>query len=181
MAKTRNNMQCHQVHWIRPILLQVHPPKGLQILPLQALTIKQEYTEPVDGIWTNGCQCSFDDICNAIISDPCLLRFNHWQLVILCTDFLSQGFGYIVCQPGTDKASESAMVAYCSMSDFSFMSKDSSAVICPVAFGGWRCRGNEIQLHSHLGKGFPSNWAINKNRHMLFGQRFMWVTDCYQR
>jgi hypothetical protein len=71
------------------------------------------------------------------------------------------------------------MVAYCSGSDFTFMLKDSSAIIHPVAFGGWRCRGNEIRLHSHLGKGFAGNWAINKNCYMIFGQRFVWVTDCY--
>jgi hypothetical protein len=71
------------------------------------------------------------------------------------------------------------MKAYRSGSDFSFMTKGSSATIRPVAFGGRRCRGNEIRLHSHLGECFAGDWAINKNRHMLFGQRFVWVTDCY--
>jgi hypothetical protein len=59
------------------------------------------------------------------------------------------------------------------------MSKESSAAVRPVAFGGRRCRGNEVRLHSHLGECFAGDWAINKNRHMLFGQRFVWVTDCY--
>jgi hypothetical protein len=97
----------------------------------------------------------------------------------LRTDFSSQGFGYVVCQPGTDAASEAAMAAYHSGSDFSFMTKEYSAVLRPVAFGGRRSRGNEIRLHSHLGECFAGDWAINKNRHMLFGQRFVWVTDCY--
>jgi hypothetical protein len=57
-------------------------------------------------------------------------------LIILRTNFLSQGFGYVVCQPGTDAALEAAMVAYCSGSDFAFIRKEFSAVICPVAFGG---------------------------------------------
>ncbi len=34
-------------------------------------------------------------------------------------------------------------------------------------------------MHSHLGEGFAGNWAINKNRYMLFGQCFVQVTDCY--
>ncbi len=59
------------------------------------------------------------------------------------------------------------------------MTKEYSAVLRPVAFGGRRSRGNEIRLHSHLGECFAGDWAINKNRHMLFGQRFVWVTDCY--
>jgi hypothetical protein len=63
--------------------------------------------------------------------------------------------------------------------DFTFMSKDSSAVLHPVAFGSRCCRGNEVHLHSHLGKCFAGDWAINKNCHYLFGTRFVWVTDCY--
>ncbi len=59
------------------------------------------------------------------------------------------------------------------------MTKDSSAVICPVAFGSQRCHGNDVRLHSHLGEGFAGDWGINKSHHMLFGQRSMWVTDCY--
>jgi hypothetical protein len=71
------------------------------------------------------------------------------------------------------------MTAYRSDSDFLFMTKDSTATLWPVAFGGRKCRGNEVRLHSHLGEGFAGDWAINKCRHMLFGQRFVWVTDCY--
>jgi hypothetical protein len=62
---------------------------------------------------------------------------------------------------------------------FDFMTKTSSAVLHPVAFGCRQTRGNETKLHSHLGEGFAGDWAINKNRHMCFGQRFTWVTDYY--
>ncbi len=151
----------------------------LRIQPLCNLTIKCEYTKPVATIWTDECTRSFNDVRNAILSDPCLLRYNRARLVILRSDFSSIGFGYVVCQPATDEASEAAMTAYRAGSDFSFMNKESSVVVQPVAFGGRRCRGNEVRLHSHLGECFAGDWAINKNRHMLFGQRFVWVTDCY--
>jgi hypothetical protein len=151
----------------------------LRILPLHELTVKREYTDPVAALWTVACQRAFADIREAIFSDPCLLRYNRNCLVILRTDFSALGFGYVVCQPATDEASDAAMIAYRSGSDFSFMTKESSAAVRPVAFGGRRCRGNEIRLHSHLGECFAGDWAINKNRHMLFGQRFVWVTDCY--
>jgi hypothetical protein len=151
----------------------------IRIQPLRELTIKREYTEPVAEIWTDACQGSFDDVRDAILSDPCLLRYNCARLVILRSDFSSLGFGYVVCQPATDEASEAAMKAYRAGSDFSFMTKESSAMVRSVAFGGRRCRGNEIRLHSHLGECFAGDWAINKNRRMLFGQRFVWVTDCY--
>jgi hypothetical protein len=108
----------------------------LRIIPLCELTAKREYTNPVTGIWTKACQRSLDNIHEAIISDPCLLCYNCDCLVILCTDFSALGFGYVVCQAGTDEASEAAMKAYCSGSDFSFMMKESSATVHPVAFGG---------------------------------------------
>jgi len=151
----------------------------LRILPLRELTVKREYTDPVAAIWTVACQRAFNDILEVILSDPCLLRYNCNRLVILRTDFSALGFGYVVCQPATDEASDAAMTAYCLGSDFSFMTKESSAAVCPVAFGGRCCHGNEVRLHFHLGECFAGDWAINKNRHMLFGQRFDWVTDCY--
>jgi hypothetical protein len=59
------------------------------------------------------------------------------------------------------------------------MTKDSSAFLCPVCFGGWKSRRNEVQLHSHLGEIFAGDYGMNKCRHMLFGQHFVWVMDCY--
>jgi hypothetical protein len=91
----------------------------------------------------------------------------------------SLGFGYVVCQPGTDESSEAAMVAYCSSFDLAFMTKEAKGMLRPVGFGGRRCHGNKIRLHSHLGEGFAGDWAINKNCHMLFRTRFVWVTNCY--
>ena len=84
----------------------------LRVAPLRALSTNHEYTNKVSPIWTDACRRSFDDIRTAILSDPCLARFNHRRLVVLRTDFSSQGFVYVVCQPGTDEASEAAMIAY---------------------------------------------------------------------
>jgi hypothetical protein len=110
-----------------------------------------------------------DNVKDAILSNPCLMCFNHNRLVVLHTNFSSCGFGFEVCQPGMDKSSEAAMVAYQSGSDFAYMTKEAKGVLRPVAFGGRCCRGNEYRLHSHLGEGFAGDWAINKNHHMLFG------------
>jgi hypothetical protein len=59
------------------------------------------------------------------------------------------------------------------------MTKESSATLHPVCFGARKCRGNKVWLHSHLSKCFAGDYAINKMRHYVFGQRFVWVTDCY--
>ncbi len=140
---------------------------------------KLDYTESATPHWSKDAQQAFEDIKNSILSDPCLLRFNHQQLIVLYTDFLSRGMGYMVRQPGNDEASGAAMQAYQSGEDFSFMTKSSTAVLHLVAFGSRRCRGNEVRLHSHLGEGFSGDYAMNKCRHYLFGQRFVWVTNCY--
>jgi hypothetical protein len=59
------------------------------------------------------------------------------------------------------------------------MTKSSSAVLHPVCFGARRSHGNKVRLHFHLGKGFASDYAINKCHHMGFGQRFVWVANRY--
>jgi hypothetical protein len=155
------------------------PQFELQIVPLCDLTTKFEYTDPVTLLWTSVAQDSFEDIQQSVLLDSCLMHFNHQQLIVLCTNFSSRGFGYVVCQPGNDEASNAAMNAYQSGADFSFMTKSSMATLPPFVFGTRGCRGNKIRLHSHLGKRFSRDYAMNKCRHYLFSQQFNWVTDCY--
>ncbi len=62
---------------------------------------------------------------------------------------------------------------------FSFMTKGFAAVLHPICFGARQSRGNKVRLHSHLGKGLTGDYAINKCCHMVFGQRFVWVTNRY--
>ncbi len=187
-------MSKHQLleHWPQPVFIRdvakivgfaqfygmFIPQCELQIAPLWDLITKLEYTEPVAPHWMTAAQDSFDNIKLAILSDPCLKHFDHNRLIVLWSDFLSKGFGYVVCQPGTNIALTVAMDVYHSGLDFSFMTNDSAAVLHPVAFGAGRCRGNKVRLHSHLGGGFSGNWSMNKCRQMLFGQRFVWTTDC---
>jgi hypothetical protein len=93
--------------------------------------------------------------------------------------FSKDGFGYVALLPGNDAVSRLAMKRRMDGGKFEFMDKSSKGILHPVAFGCHRTRGNERRLHSHLGKAFAGNYAINKCRHMCFGQCFTWVTDCY--
>jgi hypothetical protein len=113
------------------------------------------------------------------LSDLCIQRFDHCKLIVLRTDFSSLGFGFILLQPGNDKASTKAAQDYWNGCGFSFMMKDSIAAFHPVCFGAGRTQGNEVRLHSHLGEGFSGDYTINKCRQYIFGQSFIWVTDCY--
>ena len=150
----------------------------LRISPLREIC-RNEYTEPVAPFWTEAAQQSFDDVRDAMLSDPCLQRFDYRKPVILRTDFSARGFGYVLLQPGNDDASQQASQAYRDGKGFTFMTKGSKAVLHPICFGARRCRGNEVRLHSHLGECFAGDYGINKVRHYIFGQRFIWVTDCY--
>jgi hypothetical protein len=133
------------------------PHFELQIAPLCELTMKFEYTDAVASHWTTAAQDALSNVKEAILSDPCLKQFDHHHLIVLRTDFSSHGFGYVACQPGNNDALTAAMDAYQCSSEFSFMEKSSMVVLHLVAFGAWRCRGNEIRLHSHLGKGFAGD------------------------
>jgi hypothetical protein len=133
------------------------PQFELGIAPLCNLITKLEYTKPVAPHWTTAAQNSFDNIKLTILSNPCLKHFHRNHLIVLQSDFLSKGFSYVVCQPGNGTASTVAMEAYRSGLDFSFMTKDSMAVLHPVTFGARRCHGNEVRLHSHLGEGFSGD------------------------
>jgi hypothetical protein len=115
----------------------------------------------------------------AILDDPCLKQYDHRKLLVLRTDFSAYCFGYVALQPGNDEASLSAMHTCMRGDEFLFTTKNSTAVLHPVAFGCCRTRGTEKRLHSQLGECFSGNWAINKRHHMCFGQRFTWTTDCH--
>ena len=135
--------------------------------------MKFEYTEPAAPHWNADAKSEFDDIKNAILSDPCLKRFDYKKLVILQTDFSSLSFGYCLTQPGDDEPSQEAMHRAMRGGSFDFMTKGfESLTLHPVAFGGRRCRGYETRLHSYLGEGFAGDFAINKCRHMLFDTQF---------
>ena len=141
--------------------------------------MKEDYSSPLGSAWTPTHLAIFDEMRKSILDDPCIKRFDHRKLLVLRTDFSADGFGYVALQPGNNDASLSAMHTRMRGGDFLFMTKDSTVVLHPVAFGCRRTRGNKKRLHSHLGEGFAGDWAINKCRHMCFGQRFTWTTDCH--
>ena len=150
----------------------------VQSLPLRII-MEREYNEAVGESWTDEAQTTFDNLKQSILCDPCLRRFDYRKLTVLRTDFSVRGFGYVVCQPADNNISTAMAAQFMSGNGFDFMGKENIGILHPVAFGSRRTRGNEKRLHSYLGEGFVGDWAMNKVRHMCFGSRFVWVTDCY--
>ncbi len=146
--------------------------------PLCEIT-KQDFTNPVVWYWTDTAQVILEDMKNAILFDPCILRFNYRKPIILCTNFSSLGFGWVLCQPGDDAATNQTMHNYQAGKSFSVMTKDSAAVLHLVCFCSRWSHGNEVWLLLHRGEMIAGDYGINKCGHMHFSQRFVWVIDCY--
>ena len=62
--------------------------------------MKLDYTLAVEGHWDSKAQSEWDDIRQAILSDPCLVRFNWKKRTYLLTDFCAKGFIGNVTQIG---------------------------------------------------------------------------------
>ena len=154
------------------------PHMELRIRGLRELT-KLDLTESLDKHWTTVHEAEMADMKTAILDDPCLKRYDHTKRLYLRTDFSSHGMGYAACQPGDDEPSILAMQREMAGSDCEFMRPNSLLVLHPVAFASRKNRGYELKLHSHLGEGFAGDWAMNRCRHFVLGQRFTWFTDCY--
>jgi hypothetical protein len=157
---------------------QFIPNFEIRVAALRGVT-KQEHTDAVGPHWMPEAQAAWEDLKGAISSDPCIWRFDHCKLIVLRTDFSSLGFGFVLLQPGNDEASVKAAQDYLDGKGFSFMTKGSAAILHPICFRACCTRGNKGRLHSHLGEDFSGDYAINKCRQYVFGQHFIWVTDCY--
>jgi hypothetical protein len=146
--------------------------------PLREI-MQHEYTSCVGDLWTPAAAATFDELCQCILCNPCLRCINHKKHTVPRTDLLSQGFGYVVCQPDNDNASLQLVTQYMSGNGFGFMTSTNKGTLYPVAFGSQQTRGNEPHLHSYLGEIFAGDWAMSKCWHILFGHCFVWVMDCY--
>ena len=55
--------------------------------------MKLPYTESAKPHWDKDAQSEFDDIKNAIVSDPCLKQCDHRKMLVIRTDFSPLAFG----------------------------------------------------------------------------------------
>ncbi len=150
----------------------------LHTAPLRAImTLK--YTKAIGSSWTPKAQQTFNKLCQAVLSDPCLRRFDPSKLTVLHTDFSAKGFGYVVCQPGNNDVSLDLVLQFMCGNGFHFLTNKGDGVLYPIAFGSHCARGNERFLHLYLGKAFCGNFSMNEFWHMCYGRHFVWVTDCY--
>ena len=73
--------------------------------PLAAMELDSDITSAM----TEEHESARKDMINAIISDPCLARFDHKKRSYLLTNFSRIGFGFNLCQPNDDPESLAVM------------------------------------------------------------------------
>ena len=115
-----------------------------------------EPTATVKPHFNQSARTEWDDIKQALISDPCLARYDHTKHLYIHTYFSGKGFGYAACQPSNDVNSLAAMRCEMAGGPCEFMPKGSKIVLCCVAFGSRRTRGNENAFTLIWVKGSPA-------------------------
>ena len=65
----------------------------------------------VASIMTGKHHKAREDMIMAILSDPCVARYDFNKHPYLLTDFSTKGFGYNICQPADDPDSPSSRYA----------------------------------------------------------------------
>ena len=146
--------------------------------PLRKLAMMDAEVD-ITNLMTEDCVNARADLIEAILSDPCIARFDFQKRPYLLTDFCKLGFGFNLCQPNDDAESLAAMNREMEGGDCEFLTPKSKLLLRTTGFGSRRSRGRESSLHSHLGEGFALDWGINKCRAKLWGVKFTAITDCY--
>ena len=89
-------------------------------------------------------------ILSVMISDQCMIWFDHRKCLYLRTDISALNFGYASTQLTDDKESLLAMRREMAEAPFEFIGIGSKLKVHIEGFGSQRTRGNETRLHLHL-------------------------------
>ena len=133
-------------------------------------------------MWTKACNDSWEFIKNAIILDPCLVRFDPCKRIYIRTNYCNKGMGAVVLQPASDPISMAAMMREMQGGPCEFMKQSLDSleqpVLRPSAFI-IRYKGYEYRLHSYLGEAYAGNYGLHKFEHYWWGSRSTWITDSH--
>ena len=76
----------------------------MRIKRLRKIT-KIAYTEPIFDHFDADAKDEWEDIKEALLSNRCMMRFDHRKRLYLHTDYSALSFGYVALQPGDDNSS----------------------------------------------------------------------------
>ena len=93
-----------------------------------------ELDERIGSRWTPAHDDERNDMLNALLSEPCLMRYNPAKRCYVRTDFSALGFGDALLQLDDDDEPLAAMKREMAGGECEFMRKDSKCCLRPVAF-----------------------------------------------
>jgi hypothetical protein len=136
------------------------PHFEVRIAPLRVI-LQNEYSDQLEPYWSITAKAAFDKMRQAILSDPCLRHFDHCKLLVLCTDFYINGFGYVACQPANNELSLSTMTMRMKGGHFDFMTKNPKqrSALLPLAV----VTPAEMRL-TYIHTWAKASWAIGQSK-----------------
>ena len=150
----------------------------IRLKPLRKM-VKKFYRKSIPALaWSAKLASLFTDLKKSRTSSPVLAQFDPLKLIVLKTDWSSEGMGWILMQPVDDEKSTRAATTLKETGKCLFDLTKNGARLKPVAFGLQGCNTNEVNFHSFTGEGAYGRWAIIQNRKYLRGCHFYWMCDC---
>jgi len=105
-----------------------------RVAPLRPLA-SLEMEQSVSNLMKEEQLAARQDMITAVLSDPCVGRFNPKKRSYLMMDASKLGYGYNLCQPNDDPASIAAMEREMARGECEFLKKVLSSCLEPVASG----------------------------------------------
>ena len=154
------------------------PQFAFRVSPLRSFARKFHRLPIPPHEWTPKLDAAFTDLKQAIVSDPCLARYDSNLPVFLKTDWSGAGMSYILMQPANNTAAQEALALLQAGGDNLFDTMIQGARLRPVRFGSRKCTRRESFLHSFFGEAGAGRWSMGQCRRYLWGAHFYWFCDC---
>ena len=148
--------------------------------PLRLL-VRRFHRKPIPAdAWTPSLTSLFNDLKQALTSDPLLRRYDSSLPTFIKTDWSKTAMSFILMQPEDSTAASSA-ISQLSAGDPSSVSFDktlTSARLQPIYSASRRCSDSEADYHSFVGEIAAGRWAFSCVNQYLWGAHFYWICDC---
>jgi hypothetical protein len=152
------------------------PYFDIKFQSLQVITNSYEWnTNITSKLWSKDTKDTWNCFIPAIVSGPCLARWDSQYRWYIQTEFCSLSMAFVGMQPAQDSVSMTAMLNEMKRGLYKFL-KDPPAGSLPQdissrwpdCFGSRKCKGYKLKLHS---------WK--KCHYYLWDMRNTWITDQY--
>lgn len=173
-----NGLNLHSFLGLCSFYSRFQPWFELDVTPFRALIRKYKRRPIPPEEWTESNKDLFHQLKKAIVSSPCLARYDASKPCFLKTDWSATGMGYVLMQPDTSSLADTIINHWDDIAAGQLETSLNGARLRPIVFGSRRCTTKECHFHSFAGEAACGRWAIGQLRKYLWGTHFYWMTDC---